>query len=376
MHLTAQVGTLTPLLKRALACTKERTPHAVLSFVFLSASDGVVTVRGTDLDATYEGSVEVETDGSVGLLVPPSLGRLLDSMPKTSVVKLTQKALKVAVTCGAFKASLSCMDPREFPTRPEDHAAAGARIEMPYGLFKKMADKTLFCANRGVAAGYAGTLRLRRTPGAVELTASDQKNLAQVTLALADGAEAEIALPWRLVEEAVGLGVPDNDPICFGQSERTAWGGTATQKVWVVRRDVGWPDVNRVIGPKASRSIVNREALSTLAKRIGSTFLVEHKSESGKVLTRALTLELGKAGMAVSSDETEIGSASEVLESTHEGPESAGRVPALQIHAACDAIESENVIVTTDGRMVTVQPAVLADGMTGQLHASACLIGG
>ena len=69
----------------------------------------------------------------------------------------------------------------------------------------------------------------------------------------------------------------------------------------------------------------------------------------------------------------EYGPASETIPADREGPSGSGHVPALQIHAACEAIESERVIVSTDGRMVTVQPETLVEGVRGQMLVSACL---
>lgn len=370
MHLTAQVGALTPLLKRALACTKETTPHAVLRHILVQADERGLTLRGTDLDVT----TEIRAEGVVGelnTLVPPSLVKLLESLKKDAEVTLTQNGVVLRVRCGEFKARITCLEPREFPERPG--VGSGEIIALPFGVLKRMVAAVEFCASKKYALDYTTTLLFKRTNGVAELVGSNGSRIGTISVPC-DGPDAEVILPLRLATEAVAVDAPDDASVALGFSDRHVLCGVGNAvTIWCIKNDIAWPSISRVMTTKATRCVVDRAALAEASKRIGSVFVVEHKGETGKSYTRAMTLEFTQDGLALSSDETEFGSASETIPADREGPSGSGHVPALQIHAACEAIESERVIVSTDGRMVTVQPETLVEGVRGQMLVSACL---
>lgn len=370
MHLTAQVGTLTPLLKRALACTKETTPHAVLRHILVHADEHGLTLRGTDLDVT----TEIRAAGIVGeldILVPPSLVKLLEALKKDAEVTLTQSGVRLSVKCNDFKARITCLESREFPVRPE--ATAGEIINLPFGVLKRMVAAVEFCSSKKYALDYTTTLLFKRSNGVAEIFGSNGSRIGTISVPCA-GPDAEVILPLRLAIEAVAVDAPDDADValCLGERHVLCGVGPAVT-IWCVKHDIAWPSIAKVMNTKATRCTVDREVLAEASKRIGSVFAVEHKGDNGKSYTRAMTLEFTKDGLALSSDETEFGSASETIVAEREGPEGSGRVPALQIHAACVAIDSERVIVSTDGRMVTVQPGKLVEGVLGQMLVSACL---
>jgi DNA polymerase-3 subunit beta len=241
------------------------TTVPILSNVLLSADDGAIKVRATDLELTLEQSFPAEIAEAGAVTVPAKLfSGYLGNLP-AGVLELTGSPTRASIKAERSNYDFLALPPDEYPPLPS--AQKGASFAIAAKKFRDGVNSTIFAASSEEARGAVlmGTL-LELEGSSITLVATDGYRLAKWTGTLERPVEsaAKYIVPSRaLAEAARNLGSAE-------LLEATALGAQANQLMLtagttsiVVRLvDGQYPNYGQVIPAKFDRSVtVNTTAL-------------------------------------------------------------------------------------------------------------------
>jgi DNA polymerase-3 subunit beta len=241
------------------------TTVPILSNVLLSADDGAIKVRATDLELTLEQSFPAEIAEAGAVTVPAKLfSGYLGNLP-AGVLELSGSPTRASIKAERSNYDFLALPPDEYPPLPS--AQKGASFAISAKKFREGVNSTIFAASSEEARGAVlmGTL-LELEGSSITLVATDGYRLAKWTGTLERPIEgpAKYIVPSRaLAEAARNLGSAE-------LLEATALGAQANQLMFtagttsiVVRLvDGQYPNYGQVIPAKFDRSVtVNTTAL-------------------------------------------------------------------------------------------------------------------
>ncbi|MBC5824560.1 MAG: DNA polymerase III subunit beta [Candidatus Eremiobacteraeota bacterium] len=230
----------------------------ILGNVLLSAKDGRVAVRATDLELTLENgfSADIEEEGTC--TVPARLfSGYLANLP-ASALEMHGTPTRAALKCDRSNYEFFALPPEEYPPLPDGKEGDSFRIDAK--AFRDAVNSVTFAASNEEARGAVlmGTL-LEIEGQTLTLVATDGYRLARYEVALSEpaAAPARLIVPARALAEVVRIGAS-------GTIEATVLGGQANQLVFkagdvkVVARlvDGQYPNYSQVIPKDFERKVV------------------------------------------------------------------------------------------------------------------------
>lgn len=118
-----------------MSAVETRSKIDILSHVLLSAENGVLTLRATDLDLQIDTECEAfDVAADIAVALPAErLRALVASLPETGEVSFGpgRFADQVAVSCGATRISMPCLPGADFPTIVTSHADHWFMVDGP-----------------------------------------------------------------------------------------------------------------------------------------------------------------------------------------------------------------------------------------------------
>jgi DNA polymerase-3 subunit beta len=242
------------------------TTVPILSNVLLSAADGALRVRATDLEVTLEQSVAAEITEAGSVTVPAKLfSNYLGNLP-AGILEMSGTASRASVKCERSNYDFHALPPDEYPPLPS--AQKGQTFALDGKRFRDGVGATIFAASSEEARGAVlmGTL-LEVTGDDLTMVATDGYRLAKWQTTLATGlgeGSARFIVPSRGLSEASrNLGATDKVEVAAlgptaNQLSFTA--GTASLVARLV--DGQYPNYGQVIPAQFDRSVTaNTNAL-------------------------------------------------------------------------------------------------------------------
>jgi DNA polymerase-3 subunit beta len=236
------------------------TTVPILSNILLTAADGTIKVRATDLELTLEQTfaAEVAEDGAV--TVPAKLfSGYLSNLP-AGTLELTGSPTRASVKAERSNYDFHALPPDEYPPLPG--AQKGASFAINAKRFREGVQATIFAASGEEARGAVlmGTL-LELDGDTITMAATDGYRLAKWTAPLERGlgeGHAKYIVPSRaLAEAARNLGSAETLEVTALGAQANQLAFTAGQMSIVVRLvDGQYPNYQQVIPPKFDRKVV------------------------------------------------------------------------------------------------------------------------
>ena len=142
MKLLMDVRTLNAGIATVIKSLSSKPALPVLEGIFLSAEEGGLRIRCTDLSLQIECLVEATVEETGKIVVP---GRLFAEMCRKlgeGTVDLRLEARTLTIKSGRVRTTMQCMDPKEYP----DMAVVGktTSLTLPQGALKDMVRQTVF----------------------------------------------------------------------------------------------------------------------------------------------------------------------------------------------------------------------------------------
>jgi DNA polymerase-3 subunit beta len=242
------------------------TTVPILSNVLLTAQDGSIKVRSTDLELTLEHAFPAEVSESGAVTVPAKLfSGYLSNLP-AGLLELTGSPTRASVKAEKSNYDFHALPPDEYPPLPA--AQKGASFAINAKLFREGVQSTIFAASSEEARGAVlmGTL-LEIEGTSITMVATDGYRMAKwsstLERGLAEGSAKYIVPSRALAEAARNIGSSETLEITALGAQANQLMITADTTSIVVRLvDGQYPDYPKVIPAKFDRSVtVNTSAL-------------------------------------------------------------------------------------------------------------------
>ena len=271
MKFTCSTKDIAAAVGAASKVVNAHTTVPILSNVLLTAEDGAIKVRATDLELTLEHSFSAEVSEPGSVTVPAKLfSGYLSNLP-AGLLELTGSPTRASVKCEKSNYDFHALPPDEYPPLPA--AQKGASFGLSAKRFREGVNATIFAASNEEARGAVlmGTL-VEVEGNSITMVATDGYRLAKWQAELDRPLEgsAKYIIPSRALNEAArNLGSTETlEMTALGaQSNQLSLAADATSIV-VRLVDGQYPNYGQVIPAKFDRSVtVNTSAFIGGLKR-------------------------------------------------------------------------------------------------------------
>lgn len=322
MRLVIERGELLRALSHVTSVVERRTTIPILSNVLLTASNGALEFKATDLEreVVEQTSASISTPGAV--TVPAHLLHdIVRKLPDGAEVEIEKdgERERVTLSSGRSQFSLQTLSPEDFP----DLAAGDMSHEFELAAkdLKRLIDKTRFAISTEETRYYLNGIYLHQAPpsdaevdvpAALRAVATDGHRLAQVDLPLPDGAAdmPGAIIPRKTVHELHRLIEEGSDSVKVGVSESKVRFEIGTITMTSKLIDGTFPDYARVIPQANDKNMQVSNALFMAAVDRVATIA----SERG----RAVKLAISPDKLVLTVNNPEGGSATEEIGVSYE----------------------------------------------------------
>lgn len=338
MNLVVERAPALSALSRIVGVLNSANVIPILSNVLLTAEDGRLTFRATDLTMEMSESVEAAVGEGGAITVP---GRLLSdffkNLPAGAEVKMALDA-RLAVSAGRARANLATLPVADFPEL--NAAAPEIEIVIAASDLSAMFDRVSFAQSSESSRYYMCGVYLHCADGRLCMVATDGGMLSKICGPAVEPFSAVIvpsrmvAAMSRLLKQSSGNVTLSVGPNRVGL---TAGGTLLTSSVI----DAGYPDYQRVI-PASLKHV----ARASVAGLVGAIRCAETVNEDGK--GRGVHFDLSP-GLLKASRRGADGEASSEIEVTYDGPEVTFAMSARYVLDTIASLDCEEIDIRLDG---------------------------
>lgn len=247
------------------------TTVPILSNVLLTAGDGKISVRATDLELTLEHAFAAEISESGALTVPAKLFSSYLANLSPGLLELTGTPTRASVKCERSNYDFHALPADEYPPLPS--ASRGSHFALGAKRFRDAINSTIFAASGEEARGAVlmGTL-LELEGNNLTMVATDGYRLAKYVTTLDEGISGteKYIVPSRALNEvARNLGSSENIGVsALGPQSNQLQFSSGDIAITVRLVDGQYPNYGQVIPAKFDRSLtVSTPALIAALRR-------------------------------------------------------------------------------------------------------------
>lgn len=316
MKLTLPRETLAPALAALSRVVERRNTIPILSNILVTAKDGRLTLRATDLDIQAETSLPCEVAEAGAVTLPAhTLSDIVRKLPAEAQITLEGKGEGMVLRSGRSRFTLQTLPESDFPDITVGEFSC--RFQLPAASLARIIEEVSFAISTEETRYYLNGIywHCRQADGASLLTAvaTDSHRLSRVEMPAPEGAAAMpgVIVPRKTVAELARMAKDAEGDLTIELSpvkiRVTAGAATLTSKLI----DGTFPDYQRVI-PQTNDKLatIDRETFKNAVDRVSTI-----SSERG----RAVKLGLSDAGLTLSVSNPDSGSATEELEPDYDG---------------------------------------------------------
>ncbi|MCE5277732.1 MAG: DNA polymerase III subunit beta [Planctomycetaceae bacterium] len=353
MKVIAQTAALQEALALAGTIVSARTPKPVLQCVKLVASEGMLTILATDLEAALRyqvSAVQIEQEGEALVPADRLAGIVRESADEESLtIEADADACHVTGAAAHFK--ILGYDPGEYPTVAE--FAGDADFQVPAATLAKMIGKTLFATAKAHSHYAISGVLWEAGAKKIQLVATDGHRLALAKGALAKTAARDVSaiVPAKLMNLMQRVAVGGEEMLDVRIEENQILLRTARAVLISSLVQGNFPKYGDVIPKDFTRKVTVKRAN------------FEHRIRQAALLTneesRGVRLKFQDKQVTLSSRAPEAGEAQVNCEITLEGePMDIAFNPSFLIEAM-RVVELEDVTLEM---MASNKPAVVKAG--------------
>lgn len=307
-------------LSRIQAIVEKRSSMPILANVLLDASNegGEQTLRlsATDLEVGIRSTHEATVINPGSLTVSAKkLFEIVRELPNDVIHLEATSNSYLEIRCARSRFTLAGTAAEEYPTLPE--AAPGKTVAIPASVLRQMIERTMYATSTDETRyNLNGVyLELLSDTGKIRMVATDGHRLAYIDRTIEDEAGAissSVIIPRKALAELKRLVDEDDSDeleLCFdGNSGLVKKGGV----VLVMRLIEGeFPNYRQVLPKETShRIILPSDEFANLIRRVA--LLSSERS-------RAIRLDLSPGILVASSNNPDLGEATEEMDINYEG---------------------------------------------------------
>ena len=258
MKFTCTTKDISAAVGAASKVVNTHTTVPILSNVLLTAGDGKIAVRATDLEITLEHAFAADISEAGALTVPAKLfSSYLANLP-AGQLELNGTPTRASVKCERSNYDFHALPADEYPPLPS--ATRGSHFAIAAKRFRDGINATIFAASSEEARGAVlmGTL-LELEGNNLTMVATDGYRLAKYTTTLDDGipgSEKYIVPSRALNEVARNLGTSEKiDVAALGPQSNQLQFASGDTAITVRLVDGQYPNYGQVIPAKFDRSL-------------------------------------------------------------------------------------------------------------------------
>ncbi len=271
MKFTCNTKDISGAVGAASKVVNAHTTVPILSNVLLTAEDGKIAVRATDLELTLQHAFAAEVSEGGSVTVPAKLFSSYLGNLQPGRLELTGTPTRASVKCERSNYDFHALPAEEYPPLPS--AQRGQHFALAAKRFRDGVNATIFAASAEEARGAVlmGTL-LELENDSLTMVATDGYRLARYQTTLdsgISGAEKYIVPSRALAETARNVGNAETVDVTALGTQNNQLAFTAGDASIVVRLvDGQYPNYGQVIPAKFDRSVtVNTDAFISSLRR-------------------------------------------------------------------------------------------------------------
>jgi len=292
---------------------EKKSTIPILANILIEATKERLELAATDLEVGIRTTCEakVSRPGTVTL----SARRLFDIvrlLPDAEVRVKSEDAQWVVITCQKARFRIVGLPREDFPAMPEFDFGKGIPIER--AILRDMIGKVIFAITTDESRYQINGTLMILSKKHLTMVSTDGHRLAYINGRLEKGSsetKIEIIIPRKAVQELSKIG-DGEDEVVFGQKDNHVFfkiGRTILTSTIVPGK---FPDYEKVI-PEGNDKLLKLESSSFLDVLRRVALLSSERS-------RAVKFALSKGSLDISSNNPEVGEASESLEIDYDGP--------------------------------------------------------
>jgi DNA polymerase III subunit beta len=357
MRFTCDRDTILKEISVAQEIISSRNALSILSNVYLSADDGALTIRATDLKVSFETRIPVDAPEPGNTTVfCDKLAGILRNLPQGEIEFIAEHDTEQFVIRPRFKKidfRLKSIAADKYPElQPADEQTF---FELPQDTLMEMITQTIFAVSDDETRYFMNGVYLEYVDGRLMMVATDGRRLSHVAKTV-DGEVAPfpgVIVPPKVLnmvrKQASGEGT-----VRIAVTEKSVYFDLDSQKLSSSLIEGQFPNYQRVIPDHQDYSIrVDRAELQDGLKRV--SLLVEK--------SRRIYMTVTTEGLVLTSEESEIGKAREEISCEYTGPETTLALNYLYLVEPLRVIDTEHLTLqfTESNKAITINPDPTAD---------------
>ena len=350
MKFTVDREILTKEIAIASEIISSKNTLSVLSNVLLWVENGNLGIRATDLKVGFETQIPVESDlhGRCTVYCDKLLGILRSLPPGEVVLEHSQDQVLITPTSRAADFKLRSIPADKYPEI--QLASSEPYWELSQAAFIEMITQTAFAVSDDETRYFMNGVFFEQQDGELIMVATDGRRLSLIKKkSESDIPEfAGVIIPPKVLNLVKKLASGEGS-LALAVTEKHLFLAFENQKLSSALIEGQFPNYRRVVPEHQEHTLtVDRILLSEALKRV--SLLVEK--------SRRIYLALAEDSLTVSSDESEIGTASEKLTCDYQGPEMRIALNFMYLSEPLRVIESENIVIrfTEPNKAVMIVP--------------------
>ncbi len=329
---------------------------SIMSNVLLEAAEGSLVIRATDIKVGFETRIPVDVaePGSVTVFCD-KLSGILSSIPEGDI-EFEYDDAKVLVKPHFKKVrfQLKTISSEKFPELPA--ADEGAYFSVPSKDLKEMITQTVFAVSDDETRYFMNGVFLERTEEGLVMVATDGRRLAFIRKELSSSIPdfKGVIVPPKILSLILKR-ASDEGPVDLAVTEKNLFARFGNYRISSVLIEGQFPNYQKVIPQSQTYSFVlNRSEAMDALKRV--SIFVEQKS-------RRTFFNLSDGSLAISSEESELGTAKEEIPCRYAGEDALLALNYRYLEDPVRVIKTDEVRVefTEPNRAITVRPEPPAD---------------
>lgn len=328
-----------------------RNALSVLSNVLLSAAEGTLLIKATDLKVGFETKIPVaiETDGDTTVFCDKFLG-ILRSLPDGEVEVTTDEGrLLIRPTGRKIDFQLKSIAADKFPEIQD--IAEDRYFSLPQKDLNEMISQTIFAISDDETRYFMNGVFLERQDGRLAMVATDGRRLSMIAREIDAeiGSFEAVIVPPKILQLIRKLSSGEGS-LSLAVSEKNIYVKFDSQRISSTLIEGQFPNYRRVIPETQTHEIiVDRNELLEGLKRV--SLLVEQKSHR-------VRLDLAKDALILKSEESEIGVAQEEISCSYDGPEASIALNYTYLSEPLRVMDDEKISIryTDPTKAISVYP--------------------
>ncbi len=307
MKISVDRSVLLSALSLVGGVVERRQTLPILGNLLLDAEDGLLRLKGTDLEIEINSAAVCDVEEAGTMTLPAR--KLIDicrSLPEGTQVQIKAQAERATLVSGRSRFTLSTLPAADFPSMEVPPAEVSLSVERE--VLQRMLEKTSFAMAQQDVRYYLNGVLLELSAERVVAVATDGHRLAKAVAVVGDGKEEELGLnaeprqvivPAKTVLELKRLLGSAPEEVRVELSERTLRVDLGKTQVVSKLVEGQYPDYNRVIPAELERlATIDRDRLKSALQR--TAILSNEKYKGVRV-----TFESGRLSLQTQNPEKE-----------------------------------------------------------------------